>query len=143
MIASSVGNLDSALTVPQAIAQSTETPARIRPIVSREEWGMRAGLGLLALYLAVTIATPLFMLLRKSVEDADGNFVGLANFRQIVSDPVFQETLGNTFVFTFGSQLLGLILGKFGAFLLLRPFPGHKIVRAVIILPLAVPNPTV
>ena len=31
------------------------------------------------------------------------------------------------------------MLGKFGAFLLLRPFPGRKIVRALIILPFAVP----
>ena len=45
----------------------------------------------------------------------------------------------NTFVFTFGSQILGLILGKFGALLLLRPFPGRKIVRALIILPWVVP----
>ena len=54
-------------------------------------------------------------------------------------NPVFLETLGNTFLFTFGSQLLGLVLGKFGALLLLRPFPGRKIVRALIILPWAVP----
>ena len=51
----------------------------------------------------------------------------------------FRQTLGNTFIFTFGSQFLGLVLGKFGALLLLRPFPGRKIVRALIILPWAVP----
>jgi multiple sugar transport system permease protein len=66
-------------------------------------------------------------------------FVGLANFEQIVNDPVFRETLGNTFLFTFGSQFLGLILGKFGALLLLRPFPGRRIVRALVILPWVVP----
>jgi multiple sugar transport system permease protein len=66
-------------------------------------------------------------------------FVGLTNFEQIVRNPVFLQTLSNTFVFTFGSQVLGLILGKFGAFLLLRPFRGRKIVRALIILPWAVP----
>ena len=51
----------------------------------------------------------------------------------------FCRTLGNTFLFTFASQVLGLVLGKFGALLLLRPFPGRKIVRALIILPWAVP----
>ena len=66
-------------------------------------------------------------------------FVGLANFEQIVNDPVFRETLGNTFLFTFGSQFLGLVLGKFGALLLLRPFPGRRIVRALVILPWVVP----
>jgi multiple sugar transport system permease protein len=52
---------------------------------------------------------------------------------------VFIETLENTFLFTFASQFLGLVLGKFGALLLLKPFPGRKIVRALIILPWAVP----
>jgi len=67
------------------------------------------------------------------------HFVGLANFAQIVENPDFLRTLSNTFIFTFGSQFLGLVLGKFGALLLLRPFPGRKIVRALIILPWAVP----
>jgi multiple sugar transport system permease protein len=31
------------------------------------------------------------------------------------------------------------VLGKFGAFLLLRPFPGRKIVRALIVLPFIIP----
>src|SRR5215470_9488534 len=66
-------------------------------------------------------------------------FVGLENFRDILENPVFLQTLGNTFLFTFGSQMLGLILGKFGALLLLRPFRGRKIVRALVILPWAVP----
>ena len=51
----------------------------------------------------------------------------------------FSETLANTFIFTFASLIIGLVLGKFGALLLLRPFPGRRIVRALIILPWAVP----
>jgi multiple sugar transport system permease protein len=74
-----------------------------------------------------------------SIYNPSWRFVGLANFAQIVSNPVFLHTLGNTFLFTFGSQALGLVLGKFGAFLLLRPFWGRRIVRALIILPWAVP----
>src|SRR3569832_2325561 len=58
---------------------------------------------------------------------------------QIIENPSFRQTLGYTFIFSFGSHLLGLVLGNFGAFLLLRPFPGRKIVRALIILPFAVP----
>ena len=74
-----------------------------------------------------------------TIYDPSWRFVGLANFKQIVHNPVFVDTLENTFLFTFASQLLGLVLGKFGALLLLRPFPGRKIVRALIILPWAVP----
>jgi multiple sugar transport system permease protein len=74
-----------------------------------------------------------------TIYDPSWRFVGLANFAQILRNPVFLQTLGNTFLFTFGSQALGLVLGKFGAFLLLRPFPGRKIVRALIVLPWVVP----
>ena len=74
-----------------------------------------------------------------SIYNPSWRFVGMANFAQVLRNPVFLHTLGNTFLFTFGSQALGLVLGKFGAFLLLRPFPGRRIVRALIILPWAVP----
>jgi len=74
-----------------------------------------------------------------TIYDPSWSFVGLSNFEDILEDPTFRQTLYNTFIFTFGSQILGLILGKFGALLLLRPFPGRKIVRALIILPWVVP----
>jgi multiple sugar transport system permease protein len=96
------------------------------------------------LYVLLLVGVPFLLSVYYSVSaytiyDPSWSFVGLANFRQILQNPVFLETLGNTFLFTFGSQLLGLVLGKFGALLLLRPFPGRKIVRALIILPWAVP----
>jgi multiple sugar transport system permease protein len=96
------------------------------------------------LYVLLLVGVPFLLAVYYSVSaytiyDPSWRFVGLANFRQIVQDPAFREALGNTFLFTFASQLLGLILGKFGALLLLRPFPGRKFVRALIILPWAVP----
>jgi len=96
------------------------------------------------LYVLLLVGLPFLMAMYYSVSaytiyNPSWRFVGLANFEQIVRNPVFLHTLGNTFLFTFGSQALGLVLGKFGAFLLLRPFPGRRIVRALIILPWAVP----
>src|SRR5215475_12756386 len=96
------------------------------------------------LYVLLLVGVPFLLAVYYSVSaytiyDPSWRFVGPANFIQIVHNPVFLQTLGNTFLFTFGSQALGLILGKFGAFLLLRPFPGRKIVRALIILPWVVP----
>ena len=96
------------------------------------------------IYVLLLVGLPLLLAVYYSVSaytiyNPTWQFVGLANFAQIIENPTFIQTLGNTFVFTFGSQLLGLVLGKFGAFLLLRPFPGRKIVRALIILPFAVP----
>jgi multiple sugar transport system permease protein len=67
------------------------------------------------------------------------HFVGLRNFIDVVDSDIFRRALLNTFIFTIGSQAIGLVLGKFGALLLLRPFRGRKIVRALIVLPWAVP----
>ncbi len=96
------------------------------------------------LYVLLLVGLPLLLAVYYSVSaytiyNPSWRFVGLANFIDIIQNPTFIQTLTNTFIFTFGSQLLGLVLGKFGAFLLLRPFPGRKIVRMLIILPFAVP----
>src|SRR5947209_14554074 len=96
------------------------------------------------IYVLLLVGLPLLLavyysLSNYTVYDPTWKFVGLRNFADIIQNPTFNQTLVNTFIFTFGSQLLGLVLGKFGAFLLLQPFPGRKIVRALIILPFAVP----
>ncbi len=96
------------------------------------------------LYVLLLVGVPFLMAVYYSLSaytiyDPSWDFVGLDNFADILQDPTFQQTLYNTFIFTFGSQILGLILGKFGALVLLRPFPGRKLVRALVILPWAVP----
>ena len=85
---------------------------------------------LLAIYYALSAYT---------IYNPNYTFVGLANFFQVVQSDIFLRTLANTFIFTIASQVIGLVLGKFGALLLLRPFPGRRIARALVILPWAVP----
>ncbi|MDI3470095.1 MAG: hypothetical protein OJF62_002158 [Pseudolabrys sp.] len=96
------------------------------------------------LYVLLLVGVPFLMAVYYSMSaytiyNPSWSFVGLSNFVDVVENPAFRQTLYNTFIFTFGSQILGLVLGKFGALLLLRPFPGRKFVRAIIILPWAVP----
>jgi len=128
-----------------AIADSVPKPAsRFRFILDRRDVLGAIFVAPAILYVLLLVGVPFLLAVYYSVSaytiyDPSWRFVGLANFEQIVQDPVFLQTLTNTFIFTFGSQFLGLILGKFGALLLLRPFPGRKIVRALIILPWAVP----
>jgi multiple sugar transport system permease protein len=52
---------------------------------------------------------------------------------------IFRRTLINTFVFTIGAQVIGLLLGKFAAMLLIKEFPGRGLARALVVLPWAVP----
>jgi multiple sugar transport system permease protein len=128
-----------------AIAEPVAKPAsRIRFLLDRRDVLGALFVAPAILYVLLLVGLPFLLAVYYSVSaytvyDPTWRFVGLANFAQIIQNPTFLETLGNTFLFTFGSQALGLVLGKFGAFLLLRPFPGRRIVRALIILPWAVP----
>jgi iron(III) transport system permease protein len=123
-----------------APVQSKES-AKIRPIVSREEWGMRAGLGLLALYLAVTIAIPLFVLLRKSVEDADGNFVGLANFAKYFADPALFRSFENSFFISITGTVITLVLAFWYAYAITRTcMPARGLFKALALVPLLAPS---
>jgi multiple sugar transport system permease protein len=128
-----------------SIAEPIAKPAsRFRFILDRRDVLGAVFVAPAILYVLLLVGVPLLLSIYYSVSaytiyNPSWRFVGLANFAQIVENPDFLRTLGNTFIFTFGSQFLGLILGKFGALLLLRPFPGRKIVRALIILPWAVP----
>ena len=128
-----------------SIAEPIAKPAsRFRFILDRRDVLGAVFVAPAILYVLLLVGLPLLLSVYYSVSaytiyDPSWRFVGLANFAQIVENPDFLRTLGNTFIFTFGSQFLGLVLGKFGALLLLRPFPGRKIVRALVILPWAVP----
>jgi len=128
-----------------AIAESVPKPrSRFRFILDRRDVLGSIFVTPAILYVLLLVGVPFLMAVYYSVSaytiyDPSWRFVGLANFEQILENPDFIRTLTNTFIFTFGSQFLGLILGKFGALVLLRPFPGRKIVRALVILPWAVP----
>jgi len=73
------------------------TPAgAVRRRRSRDDAVMAAGLVLLALWLAATVALPLWSLLSKSVEDRSGGFVGLANFATYFASPALSSSLWNS-----------------------------------------------
>ena len=123
---------------------ATKHQSRFRFILDRRDVLGAIFVSPAILYVLLLVGMPFLLAVYYSVSaytiyDPSWRFVGLSNFRQIIQNPVFIETLENTFLFTFASQFLGLVLGKFGALLLLKPFPGRKIVRALIILPWAVP----
>jgi multiple sugar transport system permease protein len=66
-------------------------------------------------------------------------FVGLANYRRILTDPLFFGiVLPNTFVFMVASVSGGLLTGLTLAMMLNRRFLGERLVRTAILLPLMV-----
>lgn len=95
-------------------------------------------------YIVLLVGLPFLVALILSVTNSsagslDVSFVGLENFQNVVRNPVFLRSLRNTFVFTFVSQLLVILLGNILARALMQKFRGRSIVRFLILMPWAAP----
>ena len=66
------------------------------------------------------------------------SFIGLGNYFRLASDPVFHNSLLNTFIYGFGSTILQQILGLSLALALDRAIRGRNVARAIIYLPVLV-----
>lgn len=66
-------------------------------------------------------------------------FVGLGQYRRMLSDPLLGQSLLNTLWWTGGSLVFQFLLGLGLALLLNRPFAGRRFVQALVFLPWAVP----
>ncbi|MEE9454055.1 MAG: sugar ABC transporter permease [Paracoccaceae bacterium] len=67
-------------------------------------------------------------------------WIGLENYIYALSDPYFREAIGRTLYFTITSVGLEVIIGVGVALLLNQAFRGRTLMRALIILPWAVPT---
>lgn len=68
------------------------------------------------------------------------DFIGLKNYKTIFADPIFWNSIWNTIYFTVVSVALELVIGFAAALLLNRKFRGKGIMRAVVMLPWAIPT---
>jgi multiple sugar transport system permease protein len=96
------------------------------------------------LYVGLLVGVPFVFSLYLSMSDASvGNpvarFVGLENFKAALENATFYTALKNTLVFTIGAGILKGLLGTTLAFLLMQPFHGRKVVRALIVIPFTLP----
>jgi ABC-type sugar transport system permease subunit len=71
---------------------------------------------------------------------AAGTFVGLKNYIQILTDPIFLGSIGTTVIFSIISVALETLFGLGIAVLINKTFPGRGLVRAAILVPWAFPT---
>jgi multiple sugar transport system permease protein len=96
------------------------------------------------LFIAVLVAVPLVLAIYLSFTDATagsltGKWVGLANFRAELSNPIFRGALWHTFLFTVISQAVVVLCAGLLAHALVRSFRGRTFLRFFILLPWAAP----
>lgn len=96
------------------------------------------------LYVGLLVGAPFLFSLYLAMSDATvGNpvarFVGIENFQAALEMSMFWVAVRNTLVFTIGAGVLKGLLGTALAFLLMQPFRGRKVVRALIVIPFTIP----
>jgi multiple sugar transport system permease protein len=98
-------------------------------------------LGPCVLYLLAFSVYPLVTSLVRSFEDYNSQantwrWIGLGNYRQLVSDAQFWHTVEHTFVFTFAGVAIQVVLGTALALFFNQNLRGSAFVRGVLILPM-------
>jgi multiple sugar transport system permease protein len=96
------------------------------------------------LYVALLVGVPFFFSIYLAMSDASvgapvARFIGFENFSAVLESGTFWIALRNTLVFTIGAGVMKAVLGTTLAFLLLQPFKGRRIVRALVVIPFTIP----
>lgn len=95
-------------------------------------------------YILALVAVPFVLAIGFAMSDVTAgdpsfDWVGGRNFQAIFDDPVFWQSLGNTFLFTAVSMVLIVVLGKVLANILVADFRGKWLVRFLVLLPWTTP----
>ncbi|MCZ7676184.1 MAG: ABC transporter permease subunit [Roseovarius sp.] len=95
----------------------------------------------LGLFLLVGLLLPIYTLLSKGVQDADGNFVGLQNFVTYFNEPRVSVVFFNSLRISVISTAITLAIAGIYAFALTHSrMPGRGFFRAVALVPLLTPS---
>jgi multiple sugar transport system permease protein len=122
-------------------------PGRLARV--REWWEQEHvfGYGLILPALALIVclvAYPFAMAVYFSLSDywvgSPGRFSGLSNFRQLLGNDVFRQTVQNSFVFTAIALTFKTVLGVWLAVLLARNLPFKRLIRGAVLLPWVIPT---
>ena len=105
----------------------------------KKDWVAYIFVGPAMIILALMVLIPFLATLGFSFTDVtflqDTSFVGLDNYRSIVSDPIFRQALLNTLYYTVGVTVPTIVVGLLVALLLNMQFPGRNIFRGIFYLP--------
>jgi multiple sugar transport system permease protein len=139
-----MASLDSAAST---VAAGRRNPAALRWTASLLEREGVLGYVLMTpaiLLLAIFIAYPFAIGLWYSMSDVKivgvGQFIGLKNYQDLLQQPIFQQTVRNSFVYTGSATAFKLVLGMGLALVMNQAFPFKNLVRASVLLPYIVPT---
>lgn len=124
----------------RAHALPTRGAPKTRQAATGDVWLMRAVTGLVALFLLVSVVLPLTTVVARSLQDAKGTWVGLANYVQYFQTPSLAVSFGNSLVMAGLTTVIAVSLGFVFAYALQRTtMPGKGVFRVIGMLPLYAP----
>jgi iron(III) transport system permease protein len=122
-----------------AAARLASKPVRLKP--ARDDLVMRGLIVLLGLWLIVSVALPLWVLLQKSFLNANGQFVGLANYVRYVSTPSLLASFWNSLFIAAVTTTIVIPLAFVYAYALTRSCMRFKgLFQAVALIPILAPS---
>jgi iron(III) transport system permease protein len=121
------------------VAIQRRTPLRAR--LSRDDLFQGGGLAAMTVFLIGAMLLPLYWILSKSFEDADKNFIGLANYAKYFSTPAMVTSAEHTIVIGVITTVIVVGLAFLYAYALTRsciPFKG--LFRIIALIPILAPS---
>ena len=119
-------------------------PANVVPIrikLSRDDVILRIGLFCLIILLSIAVVFPLYTLLSKSLEDIDGKFVGLQNFREYFQTPALFSSITNSLTVAISVALIVLVIAFVYGYALTRTrMPLRWLFRGIALIPILAPS---
>lgn len=120
---------------------SINTALPLRPKLSSDDHIQAGGLTLLAIGLFVAIFLPLYAMLSKSFQDAEGNFTGLANYREYFGTPTLVTSAQHTLTIGVVITVIVVVLAFIYAYALTRScMPLKGVFRGVAMVPILAPS---
>jgi len=125
-------------------AEAGSRRTRLRYVAERRGFLATLLVSPAVILIAALVGAPLVLAAYLSFTDAQagsltGRWVGLANFRHALHDPIFRGALWHTFLFTVISQIVVIVCAGLLAHALVRNFRGRWLFRFVVLLPWAAP----
>ncbi len=124
------------------MTSAASAPAMRRRIVrDRDDWLVQGLIGAFALYFLFALVLPVGTMLGRALQDASGNYVGLANFRIYFSTPQLLNSIGHSFVVAGLTTVIVLVLAFAYAYALTRTrMPFRTFFKVIAFVPLLTPG---
>ena len=108
---------------------------------SKDDLTMRVCMGIIGLFLAIAIILPLYTMFSKSLENKEGNFVGINNYIDYFSTPALFQSAYNSILISVIGTIIVLLFAFIYAYALTRTkMPFKWFFKIIAIIPLLTPS---